>query len=272
MIRICLHGALVLGLTALSQIGGLAYLLTVLTAHLVRRSRSRRRWVYPVTFLGFYVALSLLAAVVAPHFGRTPLPCFASDSEKLAMQSPVYCALNRHYVAPELKSLLFALASHVDSRFPGTVTAVLDANFPFIDGFPMLPHLSHGDGRNVDLAFYYRSTEGDYLPGRTRSPIGYWAFEEPPPGSRLPCSGRDDWLTLRWDMAWFKSFLNGYALDRDRTRAAIEWLTTSGRKLDVYKIFLEPHLVETLEIESSAVRFQGCRAARHDDHVHVWMK
>jgi hypothetical protein len=272
MIRICVHGALFLGLTVLTQIGGLAYLLTLLTAHLVQKDRTRRRWVYPAAFLGFYAALSFLATAVAPLFGRTPLSCFPSDIEKLAMQSPVYCALNRHYVAPELEAVLFDLASHVDSAYPGTVTLALDANFPFIDGFPLLPHLSHDDGRNVDLAFYYRTTEGDYQPGRTRSPIGYWAFETPPPGSHLPCSDRDDRLTLRWDLAWFRPFLNDYALDRERTRAAIDWLTTSGRDLGVYKIFIEPHLVQTLGLEGAAVRFQGCRAARHDDHVHVWMK
>lgn len=269
MFRLCFHGALILGLTLLTQIGGLAYLLAMLAAKFARKHHVSSRWVPPAFLLGFYVSLSLLATVVAPHFGRTPLPCLASASEKLAMQSPVYCALNRHYVTPEFKSLLFALASDVDNRFPGTVTLVLDANFPFIDGFPLLPHLSHGDGRNVDLAYYYRSIEGDYLPGKTNSPIGYWAFEEPPPGSHLPCIGRNDWLTLRWDMAWFRPFRSGHALDHDRTRAAIDWLTTSGRKDGIYRIFLEPHLAKTLGIESAAVRFQGCLAARHDDHLHV---
>ena len=272
MIRICVHGALILCLTLLTQIGGLAYLLTALTSNLALNARFFGRCAVLVVFLGFYAALSLLATAVAPHFGRTPLPCFASANVKLAMQSPIYCALNRHYVHPELEAVLLTLASDVNSRFPGTVTLALDANFPFIDGFPLLPHLSHGDGRTVDLAYYYRSAEGVYLPGKTNSPIGYWAFEGPAPSSDLPCPGRDDWLTLRWDMAWFRPFLNDYALDKDRTRAAIEWLATSGRERGVYKIFLEPHLVETLEIESSAARFQGCRAARHDDHVHVWMK
>ncbi len=272
MIRIFVHGALVLGLAVLTQIGGLAYLLALMTAHLGRKVRIRRRWVYPAAFLGFYVSLSLLASVVAPTFGRTPLPCFASANGSLAMQSPLYCAMNRHYVTPELKAVLLALASQMDAQFPGTGTMALDANFPLIDGFPLLPHLSHGDGRSVDLAFYYRTAEGVYLPGGTRSPIGYWAFEAPAPESELPCAGRNEWPTLRWDMAWFGPVLNGLALDRERTCAAIEWLTTSGRDLGVAKIFVEPHLARSLGIESPVLRFQGCRAARHDDHVHVQMK
>jgi len=272
MIRICLHGAVILILTLLTQIGGFAYLIAVLITKFVRKARIFGRWTLPIVFLGFYVSLSLLATAIAPYFGRTSLPCFASANVKLAMQSPIYCALNRHYVRPELKAVLVTLASNVDSRFPGTVTLALDANFPFIDGFPLLPHLSHDDGLNVDLAFYYRSAEGVYLPGKANSPIGYWAFEPPAPSSDLPCSGRNDWLTQRWDMAWFRPFLNDYALDGDRTRAAIEWLTTSGRERGVYKLFLEPHVAETLEIDSWMVRFPGCRKARHDDHIHVWMQ
>ena len=37
----------------------------------------------------------------------------------------------------------------------------------------------------------------------------------------------------------------------------------------VQKILIEPHLKERLQLQSSKVRFQGSRAARHDDHVHV---
>lgn len=39
----------------------------------------------------------------------------------------------------------------------------LDANFPFKDGFPLLPHLSHDDGRKVDIAFMYRYQSDDSL-------------------------------------------------------------------------------------------------------------
>ena len=54
---------------------------------------------------------------------------------------------------------------------------MLDGNFPFITGFPLLPHLSHDDGEKVDLAFYYADDTG-YLRGATRAPIGYFAFED----------------------------------------------------------------------------------------------
>ena len=82
------------------------------------------------------------------------------------MQSAAYCALNRHYVAPELKKVLFDLSAQMDREYPGTTTLILDANFPFISGFPLLPHLSHSDGQKVDLAFFYQK-DGTYLPGKT---------------------------------------------------------------------------------------------------------
>ena len=185
------------------------------------------------------------------------------------MQSPLYCALNRQYVTPGLKEIAVDLANHMDGQFPDTVTLALDASFPLFDGFPLLPHLSHHDGRKLDLAFYYRDKKGKYLPGKTASPIGYWGFEEPGPGSVQPCSSRTGWRTLRWDMGWFRPFVRDYDLEPDRTRAALEWLATSGRKSGISKILIELHLSRRLKVQSDIIRFQGCHAARHDDHIHI---
>lgn len=49
-------------------------------------------------------------------------------------------------------------------------------------------------------------------------------------------------------------------------RAALQWLGHDDR---VGKVFIEPHLKVKFGAESEKVRFQGCRAARHDDHIHV---
>jgi hypothetical protein len=38
---------------------------------------------------------------------------------------------------------------------------------------------------------------------------------------------------------------------------------------EVTRIFIEPHLADRLGVGGGKVRFQGCRAARHDDHLHV---
>ena len=77
------------------------------------------------------------------------------------------------------------------------MTLALDGGFPFLDGFPLLPRLSHDDGRKLDLAFL-----------------------------------------LAADPA-------------------------------VERLFLEPHLQARLGLSDPRIRFPRCRAARHDDHIHV---
>jgi hypothetical protein len=53
-------------------------------------------------------------------------------------------------------------------------------------------------------------------------------------------------------------------------QVAVVWLASTGvSNYGVDKVFLEPHLTSSLGLAAPAVRFQGCRAARHDDHIHV---
>ena len=267
MIQLALHAGAFLFLTLLTQIGGLAWLAAVIVVRWFRM----RRLAYPAAFLAIYAGLSLAAASIAPVFGRVALPCFAGDQSLLAMQSPLYCALNRHYVTEPMLDAANKLAMAIDRQFPGTLTQTLDGSFPFLDGFPLLPHLSHHDGNKLDLAFHYGDpSTGDYIRGKTRSPIGYWGFERPARDAVLPCADRNDILTGRWDMAWFQMFNSVVVLDRPRTRAVLEWLVSEdhGGRAGVTKVFVEPHLAASLGVEGDVLRFQGCRAARHDDHIH----
>ena len=259
-VRVALVFAL---LTALTQIGGIAYLAA---RWLVRRGEILRYSTRLAIFLLLYASATVAATLAAPFFGRVPLSCFGEGS--LQVQSPLYCALNRNYVTTQAKRAGEALSAAVASEFPGTVTLVLDANFPFLDGFPLLPHLSHDDGRKLDIAFYYRDEKGSPLNRAARSPIGYFAFEEPAPGASLPCAEHDDLLTLRWNMGFLQGFFPAWGLDEARTGAALRWLALEGPGFGVERIFIEPHLAERLGVSNQNVRFQGCRAARHDDHIH----
>ncbi len=245
MIKALANTATIIALTLISQLGGLAWIVAMLF---------RRR---AIVFIIAYTALSVSAVWIAPKFGRVPLSCFNSGS--LEMQSKMYCALNRNYVVPALKDTLIDLSTAINKKYPGTKTLVLDANFPFLAGFPLLPHLSHDDGEKVDLAFYYRDDKA-YLPSQTRSPIGYFAFEDGP----TDCPKQT--LTLRWDMAWLQGGWPNYRIDESRMKAALQWLAADHR---IGKVFVEPHLIEQLGIQNSKIRFQGCRAARHDDHIHI---
>lgn len=248
MLRPAIHCAVFLVLTFLSQLGGLAYLVAL---------------VFQRRFLAFalsYSALVVAAMWIAPQFGREPVSCFGEGP--LKVQSTVYCALNRTYVSPELADVLNETANEMDQRFPDTVTLLLDANLPFFDGFPLLPHLSHDDGLKADLAFYYRHKD-KYLPGRTRSLIGYFAFEQGP----TDCVAQ--WPNMRWDLELLQPFWQDYDLDLERTKAVVEILSADPR---VEKAFIEPHLVDKLGLSDPKIRFQGCRAARHDDHIHFQIK
>lgn len=146
----------------------------------------------------------------------------------------------------------------------------LDAGFPFLDGFPLLPHLSHDDGKAIDLAFFYQDAEtGRAIPAGGAWPLGYWAYSGPRPGEPTPCPDFGGTFTLRWDFDWLQPMFADLRLDSERTKAMVAWLAQKGRAGGVRKLLLEPHLKSRLGLSSDLVRFQGCRAARHDDHVHI---
>jgi hypothetical protein len=240
-----LHLPLVILLTLLSQLGGVAWLIAL---------RCKRRL---PAFLASYLLLSASAIWIAPVFGREPIPCGTSGT--LQMQSWLFCALNRNYVVPDLHDAAVALADRMAQDFPGTITLALDANFPFLNGFPLLPHLSHNDDQKLDLAFYYRNKTG-YLPGATRSPIGYFTFENGP----TDCP--DQWPTLRWNLRALQGLRADLSPDAARMTAALTHLADDAR---VGRVFLEPHLQKRFAVQSPKLRFQGCNAARHDDHIHI---
>ena len=245
MIRLVANALIFLLLTILTQIGGLVWL----ASRVFKRSF--------LAFIVLYVIASTATLWIAPQFSRVPLSCGSSDS--VQMQSRLFRALNRHYVVPELKATLTDLAADMDAQFGGTVTLVLDVNFPFWTGFPLSPHLSHDEGRKPDIAFYYGSDRG-YEPKATKSPLGYFAFEDGP--TNCPAA----LATLRWDLKWLQSFWRGdLQVEYARTAAALLRLSQDNR---VEKVFIEPHLRGTLGATHPKVRFQGCRAARYDDHIH----
>jgi hypothetical protein len=49
-------------------------------------------------------------------------------------------------------------------------------------------------------------------------------------------------------------------------------LATDGQALGIERIFIEPYLAARLGVSSPLLGFQGCRAARHDDHIHIQIR
>lgn len=239
------HALVILGLTVLTQLGGLAWGLALLTPW---------RWrAFPLVYLAIWGAAQLLA----PLAGRMPLPCTGAP---LRMHSAFYCAAMRNFVAPELADLAEDAAERVAATYPGTITLALDGGFPF-PGLPLIPHLSHADGRKLDFAFYYQTPEGHYLPGKTRAPLGYFAFEALHSTHCPPA-----FPTLRWNFRWMQGLYPDRPLEPRRTAELGQALLADPR---LGKMLLEPPVAKQLGLTDPRLRFQGCRAARHDDHFHI---
>ncbi|MEM9763396.1 MAG: hypothetical protein AAF968_12940 [Pseudomonadota bacterium] len=250
--------AAIVALTLVTQIGGLVLWPVV---GLASTFPPRRRWLGGLAlFVALYAAASvLLVPPTARVLGRVPLPCFGDAH--LQPRSMFFCAANRHYVVPPLRVELRAVATRLAAMHPDAHVAFLDAGFPF-PGLPLLPHLSHGDGRKVDLALPFVDPETGAAIDGGGSPIGYFGYIAPsgPPA----CPRR--LVDLRWDFDRLQPLFGPPRLDEARTRSLIEALV---ERPTIGKLFLEPHLRDRLGVSSSKIRFQGCHAARHDDHIHV---
>lgn len=203
------------------------------------------------------------AASAAPNpAGLVSLPC--DDSEPLAPLKPHYCRADRHFLTPSASDAMIDAARRLAERHPGAVLHFMDASGP--DGVkPFPPHLSHGDGRQIDVALLFEDLEGRPLsvPPDTSAHGGWWPAEPPRPGETPACpQGRtgaaekpDPPADRRWRM------------DETRTKALVEILIDDPR---VRRILIEPHLERRFGLwDHPKLRFAGCQAARHDDHLHI---
>ncbi len=189
-------------LTVISQVGGIMLLCCIPVFRFLKKRFPERPFRHALNtgvFLGVYLSFSLLLLPsLAALFDRVPLP--VSSNHQLKPLNYVTCFLNRHYVDPQLKTTLEQIAGQMNDKYPGTVVAYLDANFPLFDNFPLIPHLSHDDGKKVDLAFFYIDKKSDQPITRSApSFIGYGVFEDPLPGeSDYPAQCADKGILAVW--------------------------------------------------------------------------
>ncbi|GAA0643592.1 hypothetical protein GCM10009101_15390 [Brevundimonas lenta] len=194
--------------------------------------------------------------------GLVTLPCDASTP--LEPTRPYYCRRDRHFVTPPAREALVTAAKAMRARYPGEVLRFMDASGP--DGEkPFPPHLSHGDGRQIDLGLYYTDVKGrplDHFPATDRYG-GYWPAEPPRPGEEIACPNGRPARAEKPDPPANRP----WRLDEARTKALIQALIADRR---VRRILIEPHLERRLGLWGHPkLRFAGCQAARHDDHIHV---
>lgn len=256
-------------LTILTQVGGMIYLLTYAWNWWIERKIRRKRNAFGAKLGAFLLVYLLCSSVIIPpiarHFGRVPLPW---GNGTLRPLRTLTCILNRHYVKPELRDLSLRVAKQMNPEGEGYLS-YLDAGFPFFDGFPLLPHLSHNDGKKLDLSFCYSNPSTGKARFGSPSYFGYGVNTEPISGERDQpqiCKKKGYWqygLLESISSQWRKS---SYVFDEARTAQMVKLFC---RETAIRKVFIEPHLMERMGLQDAKLRFHGCQAVRHDDHLHV---
>ena len=258
-------------LTLLTQTGGIEFLLFWLLWRKIRE-RFTKKWLRislgTTSFLAFHAVFAfLIIPLIAPLFGRKPLPIYHENIQPLNLLT---CSCNRHYVKPELYDAILNVSTKLNEENQGSIVAYLDAGFPFMEGFPLFPHLSHDDGEKIDLAlFYVDAKSGQSLNLEAPSFIGYGVYESPKAGESnqpLVCDKKGYWqydILSKIVPQWHQ---DDYQFDEARTQKLLQLLSNEKA---IKKIFIEPHLKNRMYLNSSKIRYHGCQAVRHDDHIHV---
>lgn len=259
-------------LTLFTQAGGIIYLLCLPLFYWINKSKKagwRAVWLNIASFSAIYLLANifLVPPLAKWESGRVPLPVFGNPNLK-PHQMLYFAALNHQYVRPTVKASCENVAVQLAKKHPGTKLYYLDANFPFFDGYPLQPHYSHRNGITVDIALHWqKAATGKAIDGAP-FPLAYGISATPLPGEvdmEAECNNRfrsiEMWITNRLVQE------ENYQLDEEITAEMIRLFL---KEKSVCKILLEPHLKKRLGLEKAdKVRFQGCKAARHDDHIHV---
>ncbi|WP_299519398.1 hypothetical protein [Winogradskyella sp.] len=257
LLKILGHIFIIVVLTVLTQIGGLIWVIALVISYWLK---CKKRYTFPITYLAFNL---ILIPLIAPCFGRVQLPVFDSA---IKPQSYFYALAFRNYVTPELKYNLKDAST--DLMYLDIQINYLDANFPFFDGFPLLPHLSHNDGKKVDIAFQYKTADGKPT-NKKPSLLGYGNYVNLENPTNNYCKSKGFW---QYDITKYLNLnINSdLAFDKENTKTLIQGLLYRTQN---EKLFIEPHLKEELGLKSySEIRFHGCQAVRHDDHIHLQIK
>lgn len=260
LLRLLFHLFIIGFLTALTQIGGLLYLIAVL---LYPRKRLKKY----LFFFGIYlVATYMIVPYIAPLFGREKI----RHSAGVEAHSYFYVLTNRNYVKPEFNNVLAKVRGQFSNKYPNIKIHYLDANFPFFDRFPLLPHLSHNDGKKLDISLVYE--DNGELTNKKPTLSGYGAFEEPMASEYnqvKKCKARGNW---QYDLQKYATFgtINGdLRFSEKGTKALVKTIVDQPQ---IGKIFIEPHLKHRLGLTHVKIRYHGCQAVRHDDHIHLQLK
>jgi len=236
--------------------------------------RSSNIWRISLHILGFlalYLCITLFVVPPLAKFGgRIPLASKITEALPIKPNNRLFCLANRHYVTPKMYTTLQDVSNQLENIDSNFQIIYLDANFPFFDGFPLLPHLSHNDGRKLDIAFIYKNLKTNKVEfGKSISNLGYGVCEIPRKGEYNQvevCTKKGFWqYSILQKINLHKK--RKTTLDEVRTKQLIRKLI---QHKNIKKIFIEPHLKTRLGLQNeSKIRFHGCHSVRHDDHIHL---
>jgi hypothetical protein len=262
-------------LTLLTQVGGLVLLASIPFYKWITINIKQKYYQRALKTLCFCLIYGFVSFIIVPpmakEFGRVPLPYF-DDSSLLKPHNFLMVLANRHYVTPSMKQITEGVSEKICLKYKDSISMrYFDACFPFWDGFPLIPHLTHNDGKKLDIAFYYLQTIDNQPINDTPSWLGYGVSEEPRAGEE----NQPDFCKEKGE--WQYSFMRKYIIpqyrkpdfrfDAQKTTEMIRLFTADNR---VRFILIEPHLKTRLGFQkNNKVRIPPCNAVRHDDHIHV---
>lgn len=263
MIKIIIRAILFIILTVLTQIGGIVFLLSLLIAY---KWKSNLRFKVLLIFITFYTILTFIfIPIISPFFGREKI----RNTKFIKPTNYMTVLLNRNYVNPKLNELLL----ETENKLTGTNIEIhyLDANFPFINKFPLLPHLSHNDGKKIDLSLIYEKPNGE-ITNKQKSVSGYGNFEEP---NSKEYNQIEECLRngyFQYDFPKYLTFgkINSELMFSEIGTKKLIQSILENRKIG--KLFIEPHLKKRMNLKDERIKYHGCRAVRHDDHIHIQLK
>lgn len=248
-------------LTLLTQVGGILYVIVFF----IYRRQLIKRW---LVFIGLYlIGTFILIPYIAPIFGREKI----KTSKTVKVHMLLTSLTNRNYVVPEVNKVLSQVSIELKDKYPDLEIHCLDANFPFINNFPLLPHLSHNDGKKLDLSLIYKNEEG-LITNDKPSVSGYGVFEVPKEeeyNQIAVCMSKGYW---QYDMAKYMTLGKTNTSITFSEKGTGLLLKAILEQQSISKVFIEPHLRTRLGIAHIKLRYHGCQAVRHDDHIHIQVK
>ena len=250
-------------LTIITQIGGLIFLFALWLNRVWKIDFKLK--LFSIFSILYLISTFLIVPKIAPMFGREVV----INNEKIEPTNYLTILLNRNYVKPKLNELLKETERHLLQT--DIKIKYLDACFPFINKFPLLPHLSHNDGKKIDISFVYEDSQGE-LTNNKKSVSGYGVFVPFKKGEYSQTKMCKDKGYFQYDYPKYLTLgkiNSALVFSQKGTKRLIHALLKS-KKLG--KLFIEPNLKNRLRLNDSRVRNHGCRAVRHDDHIHIQLR